>query len=602
MKRLLYNAYYSVKICILFSLFPSISLIFLAAIQGFMPVMIIVLTQKLIDELMKMINEGTNFNNVAIIFLIQICLSLVSYFIIQISAIVSEKLSIDVKLNVKQEVIQLFYSMKYKHFEDPSIYNIIDRIKNIDAELVICFKSSIELIRNICTFITILIYLAQISWLFIFLVTFCIIPLYIIQFKLTKEKYLMNRHLTEYSRKEYYISNLFQKKETLKELKLLNLGDYLLNKWKQNLLYESKKKIGLLIKESRYRFIPEMILSISVVISGLLCIYFIKIGKISIGSFVAVLQSIQSFQDTLESTSVTISNLYSNSLILDEYHQFKLRFSTDKDSRKKIKIEEIKQLRVESLSFQYPSNQNKSLKNINFEITKGKKIVIVGPNGSGKTSLIKCLVGLLDPSEGQVFINNHKLQDLDKDIFYSKLSVLFQDYVQYYFSVRDNIGMGNIRDIENQEKIEQAANSAGISDFIEQLPDKYETVLGKYFNKSQDLSGGQWQKIAIARLLIKNSDLLILDEPTSSLDPNSELQVLKEIFDHIENKSLIIISHRLGIAPFADEILYLKDGEIIEQGSHSYLMGIDKDYANLFREQAKLYTQKEDAHEKAIVL
>jgi ATP-binding cassette subfamily B protein len=244
------------------------------------------------------------------------------------------------------------------------------------------------------------------------------------------------------------------------------------------------------------------------------------------------------------------------------------------------------------VSFTYPGKDpetHAALKNVSFTVQAGETIALVGRNGAGKTTIVKLLTRLYDPDDGEILIGGRNIKEYDLKELREQVGVIFQDYVTYFLSARENIGVGRVGDIENQELVISAARKSGADDVIERLPDGYDTMLGRWFNKGTQLSGGEWQKVALARAFIRDAGILILDEPTSSLDARAEYEVFTHFRTLTGGKTAIFISHRFSTVRRADRIFVLENGRIIENGSHEQLMDLNGHYAELFNLQAEAY-------------
>ena len=234
------------------------------------------------------------------------------------------------------------------------------------------------------------------------------------------------------------------------------------------------------------------------------------------------------------------------------------------------------------------------MKDINLTITPGKKIAIIGENGSGKTTLIKCLTGLYETDSSMIHVNGMPLNKIDLNKYFKKISILFQDFNRFEFTVRENIGFGNLEDLADTEKLKEVIKRVGLENYIKSLPNQYDSRLGRFFDGGNELSGGQWQKIAIARCLFRECDLIVLDEPTSALDPKSEVEIMEEFFRYSSDKAVIFITHRLGAAWLADEIIVMERGRIAERGTHQELLHLDGIYKELFVSQSKWYMEHKE--------
>jgi len=257
-----------------------------------------------------------------------------------------------------------------------------------------------------------------------------------------------------------------------------------------------------------------------------------------------------------------------------------------------LKLGNFNNIKLENVSFNYPSKEDEAVTNVNLKINKGEIISILGYNGSGKTTLCKLIAGILDPSSGKIYFNDEDIQDLDKREYYKYFGIGFQDYAKYSLSLRDNIGFGRIEERLNDEEIFQAVKKTNLQNIIEKLPNGLDTILGKEYDKEgQDLSIGQWQRVILARAYMGSPEILILDEPTASIDPFEEERMLDEFELALENKTAILISHRISFARLADKIIMMKDGKIEEAGSHEELINNKGYYYKLFSSQQELYRE-----------
>ena len=253
----------------------------------------------------------------------------------------------------------------------------------------------------------------------------------------------------------------------------------------------------------------------------------------------------------------------------------------------KVYIDEINTIEFKNVYFKYPTRKTWALENVSFSIRKGDILAIVGENGSGKTTLIKLLNGLYDDYKGNILINGIEIKTINKDSLRLSLATLFQDYNKYQFTIKDNIGFGSINRLNDDDKIRESAYKGGAENFINQLPNNYNQQVGYWFEGGTQLSGGQWQKLGLSRLFMKDADCLILDEPTASLDSFSELEIFKQLYKNSKDKINIIITHRFINANFTNKIMVLKSGKIIEKGTHEELLKKEGFYKSMYDIQSK---------------
>jgi ATP-binding cassette, subfamily B, bacterial len=294
-------------------------------------------------------------------------------------------------------------------------------------------------------------------------------------------------------------------------------------------------------------------------------------------------------QSTFASALTSIGGMYEDNLYLANLYEFLEQPMPQ--SQGKITQGTIKEgIRFENVSFSYPGSQQPVLNNISLHLRLGEKLAIVGENGSGKTTLIKLLTNLYTPTSGRILLDGVDLKDWDIDVLRRRIGVIFQNFVQYQFTVGENVGIGDVEHLDDRKEWEIAANKGMAKTFIDLLPGKFDTQLGKWFKDGQELSGGQWQKIALARAFMRSdADILILDEPTAAMDAEAEMSIFNHFRSLTQDKMVVLISHRFSTVRMADKIIVMASGEIIEQGSHEQLIAADGRYAHLFSLQAAGY-------------
>lgn len=271
------------------------------------------------------------------------------------------------------------------------------------------------------------------------------------------------------------------------------------------------------------------------------------VGQILVGNLVSLIQAITLTQSTSQSIVQGILSLCQNNLYIKQLFDFLDMPEEAETQTINQSLSAIQSIEFRNVSFRYPNTEVNAISNVSFTLSQGEKLAIVGRNGSGKSTIVKLLTHLYSEFEGEILINGHSIHEMDKDSFREKIGVVFQDFVHYEMAVRDNIGFGNVSSREMDEDIWTAIDKAGITDLVVSLPDKIDTLLGKWFEDGQQLSGGQWQRIAIARAFMRNADVYVLDEPSSFLDPHAEKEVFQK-FDQLVNEKLgVFISHRLSL-------------------------------------------------------
>ncbi len=318
----------------------------------------------------------------------------------------------------------------------------------------------------------------------------------------------------------------------------------------------------------------------------------IKDVAFSIGDYTFFVSTIERFSESSRRLFRNLSKVYERNLYMNEYYKLLDMQSNikSKDDAIKIGSEKIPTIEFKNVSFSYPGSKEKVFNDFSIKIEAGEDIALVGENGAGKTTFVKLLARLYDIDSGQILINGLDLKDISLEDWYENLGILFQDFNKYAYSVEENIALGRIKDFDNKQKIVESGKNSGAHEFVKDYDLKYKKMLSKEYKKGIELSGGQWQKIALARAFFRNSNILILDEPTSAIDAKAEYEIFKKVDEMQKDKTTIIISHRFSTVKKAKRIYVIKKGKIIEHGSHKELMEIQNGkYKEMFEIQAKEY-------------
>ncbi len=416
------------------------------------------------------------------------------------------------------------------------------------------------------------------------------VPRLLYRLKFTYYTYSITDNRSPLSRKVSQIIWLLTRKDNACEVKILNLKDYFVgiyNKLNDGFIAENRE---LSQKQGIYGFLLDLLGSISYSALYLFTAMQTIYSKITLGDLTMFTGTIRQYQSSLQGIFAYLARFYECNLFLQHYFAFVELKPNIINAGNPQKIDSTKPLHIEfkNVSFGY-SPEKLILKKINLTISDAKNIALVGENGAGKTTLIKLLLRLYDVTSGEILINGIDIKQINLENLRQNLGVIFQDFMKYEMTVKENIAFGDIGRLADLKGIKAAAHLSGAHEFIEKFKGKYNTMLGKYFEKGEELSGGQWQKIALARAFFKEAPILILDEPTSALDPKSEYDVFRNLISHTSHKSLILISHRFSTVRIADKIIVMHKGEIEAQGSHEELMAQNGRYAKLYQMQAKWY-------------
>jgi ABC-type multidrug transport system fused ATPase/permease subunit len=569
--------------------------IFYYVFEGIAPMVFVWITKELFNIIAKAF-AGSEIDYIPIIWL------LIAYLLLDLgksifgymNKILTIKLQNQLEHILEYTINERVSNAPISNLDKPDYHNHLSRVHGgLGYKFLQPIQTIFILLKDVISALTFILFLTSIHWSYALLTIIVSVPFLIIRLKLARNSYGVIFSQTPMVREANYFKVLLTSREAAKEIRLFGIAEYLLNRWSKKNLQRLNENLALQRKQERLSSALGISGSLIYIISfGTLLVLHNSIGlRIQIGSFFAIIQSIQNLFQSLNNICVSISQIYGNGLFIKDLYNF-----IDGDINKKNEKPVVdfphplqKGISVKNASFSYNNSGKSILNNISLNIKVGEKIAIVGENGSGKTTLIKCLLGLYPLNQGSILFDDTNINLINKEDVRKKFSVILQDFIQYHFSMKENIALSNLRSIDDMEKIKHIAERTGVDDFVKEFPDGYNTKLGRVLSEGEDLSGGQWQKVALARALFNDGQIIILDEPTSALDPNAELEVINSYEALIKDRTSIIISHRLAIARLVDRILVMKNGRIIEEGTHDELMRRKEEYYNMFVGQAKWY-------------
>ena len=482
-------------------------------------------------------------------------------------------------------------TLDLEQFEDSNFYDKLERARQQTIGRTILLTQVLSQLQDLITMVFLAAGLIVFNpWLIVILFV-AVLPAFMGEAYFNDQTYSLSRRQTPERRELDYVRYIGASDETAKEVKLFNLSGFLIDRFKQlsQKFYQDNK--GLAIKRSLWGIAFSLFGTLGYYGAYVFIIYQTIGGKITIGGLTFLAGSFRQLRALLDGILSRFTAVSQGAIYLKDFFDFFELQPTIIPSPKGLPFPNpIKHGFVfQHVSFKYVNSNSWANRNLNFTLHAGEKLALVGENGAGKTTLVKLLARLYDPTEGRILLDGHDLREYNLAELRKNVGVIFQDYIRYQMTVSQNIAVGNIDEKENRELIVQSAKKSLADKLVQKLAGRYDQALGKRFNQGVELSGGEWQKIALARAYMKEAQLLILDEPTSALDARSEYEVFQRFAELTKGKTAALISHRFSTVRMADRILVLDKGELLEIGSHEELLQKGGRYAELFNLQAMGY-------------
>jgi ATP-binding cassette subfamily B protein len=549
----------------------------------------------IVDGVVASIQTGQDAEQVRRVFiylLLELGLFLLSAAFNHGRRLIQQLIQLQLANRIRAEIIGKALTLDLAYFEDSDFY---DRLQNARREggykPVELINDTFLIVQNSITLISFALLMLRFSpWLVVVLLATGI-PSFIAETRYSERGFrLLTRRAPE-TRQVNYLSRLLTEDTAVKEIKLFNLGRTLLNRYTTlfDKFFEEDKSLAL--RRATAGFGLGLIATLGFYGSYAWIVWYTVQGKISLGDMTLYLAIFRQGQSTFQSILSAVGNIYENNLFMANFFEFLCLEPLMKitGQKRKLSLPLRGGIEFRDVGFRYPDSQEWALRGVNLIIRPGEKIALVGHNGAGKTTLIKLLSRLYDPSEGSILIDGIDIRDLDPLELQQTIGVIFQDFVRYHLPVRENIGFGQIDAMDDDERIAAAARKSGAHAVAEELPEGYETMLGRWFHDGHELSLGQWQKVALARAFMRDAEILVLDEPTASVDARTEYEIFQNFKALTEGKMAILISHRFSTVRMADRIAVIQDGRIAELGTHDELLRRAGTYAELFSMQAEGY-------------
>lgn len=497
-------------------------------------------------------------------------------------------MSLDVQLQVMEQAGRLDLGF----FEDAASYDMLQQAQQEAASRPVQMVSgTFGLVRTALTFASMLGLLLQLEWFLAVIALVAPVPAFISNSRYGWAGYLMMRRQSPARRRMNYLSTLLTTDTYNKEISVFTLAGFFTGRFRKlaDQYYDEQQR--LVVRRYLAGFVWG---SLTILVSSGTYLYVAILavhGKVTLGDLTLYTGAATSVQSNFQNLLSSLSSMYENNLYLNTlFDLLNVHPRVHKpDSPVPMQRPLTQGIEFRNVTFRYKGAEQPALSDLSFTIKPGETVAVVGRNGAGKTTLVKLVARLYDPEQGQVLVGGHDVREYDPDELRTQIGVIFQDFVTYYLSARENIGVGRLDALDDLEAIRDAADRGGATSLIERLPEGYEALLGRWFDQGHQLSGGEWQKVALSRAFMRDAQILILDEPTAALDAQAEYDLFARLKELTTGRTAIYISHRFSTVRMADRILVIEHGRLIEQGSHEELMQLGGRYAELFTLQAAAY-------------
>ena len=561
-------------------------------ISAFIPLVMLWVGKIIIDEVvLQMSLDIKDLNRLYLYIGIEFGLAIFSDLLSRAISLTDVLLGDQYSISSSVKIIKKSSEVNLDQLEDSEFYDKLERARQQTTGRVGLMSNVLTQAQDIIVILSLIGGVVTYEPWLILLLIISIVPTILNEIKFSGTSYSLARSWTQEKRELDYLRYAGASDVTAKEVKLFGLANYIATRFKvlSEKYYQLSK--GLAVQRTTWGSFFNVIGTSAYYGAYFFIVLRTVSGIFSLGDLSFLSGSFNRLRNKLQGFFTRFTAISERALYLQDYFEFiDLRFGNDPMSGNQKMPEKLKTgFTLVNVGFKYPKSDNWVIRHMNFTIRAGEKMAFVGENGAGKTTLIKLLLRFYEPTEGEILLDSVPINQFEKNSYQQFFGVIFQDFVKFDLTVRENIAVGQIDDIDNQARINDAADKSLANQVVSELPLGYDQKLGKRFKQGKDLSGGQWQKIAIARAYMKDAKVLILDEPTSALDARAESEAFKRFTKLTIGKTAVIVSHRFSTVRMADRIMVLKQGMVHEIGTHEELMKNGKLYAELFTLQAAGY-------------
>jgi ATP-binding cassette, subfamily B, bacterial len=567
----------------------------LAVVQGLLPVATLQMLRLITNAVVKgagAADKSAAFGHVAVLIVIAGLLGAAAALARSATALVSAAQGQVVTDHISDIIHAKSIEVDLEYYESSRYYDVLHRAQQEapyrPTQIV---NDLVSIGQSLISLAAVLALLFSLSWVVGLVIVVAALPSAYFRMRYSNKLYEWERRRTGEDRRSWYLHWLLTDGSRAKEIRLFELGATF-RRWYSDLrAILRREKLAIVTKRSLADFVSGLAAVLAIFGTFAYIAWRTVMGTLSIGAMIMYYGAIQLGLSSLQQVLGGFASLYEDNLFLTYFHEFQTleRTVSDPPDPRPVPRPLATGIAFENVSFSYPDTGRRAIDDVSFAVRPGEVAALVGANGSGKTTLVKLLCRLYDPDQGRITIDGCDLRGFELVDLRRSLSVIFQDYAQYQLTARQNIWMGNVRLDPEDSAIEAAARDSGAAAAIAGLRAGFDTVLGKVFEDGEELSIGEWQKVALARAFVRGAEILVLDEPTSALDPLAEWRVFEHIREMARGKAVLLISHRFSTVRLADRIHIVEDGSIVESGTHAELLALNGLYARMYDVQARSY-------------
>ncbi|MBX2928899.1 MAG: ABC transporter ATP-binding protein [Saprospiraceae bacterium] len=566
--------------------------IFLRLIKSAIPLLSLYVGKLIIDEVIRLMGAGGgDLNYLWLLVGAELGLAVVSDLLNRGITLLDGLLGDLFSNHTSEQLIRHAATLDLYQFEDPEFYDKLERARRETTGRTVLMSMALSQMQDLISVLFLGAGLVAFNPWLILILALAVIPSFLGESYFNQQSYSLTRGWTPERRELDYLRYIGASDQTAKEVKVFGLSDFLADRFARvsARYYQANKSLS--VRRAGWGAVFSAGGTLSYYGAYVFILLETVSGQISVGTLTFLAGSFSRMHGTLQGIMSRFSRIAEGALYLqDLFSFFEIKPSiVSRPDARPFPRPMREGFVFENVGFKYPNSERWALRGLSFRLRAGEKLALVGENGAGKTTLVKLLALLYEPVEGRILIDGIDIREYDLDDLRRNIGIIFQDYMRFQLNVSENIAIGDIEAVERLAPIQEAAQKSLADSVIDELPKKYRQMLGKRFADGVELSGGQWQKIALARAYMRDAQLLILDEPTAALDARAEHEVFQRFSELIEGRTAVLISHRFSTVRMADRILFLENGGLLEMGSHDELLAQNGKYAELFLLQAKGY-------------